>query len=564
MRANRSSSAWTSRLSQLPGYVTILVVAVLAPLLLGLDNGEESCEESCEDSTSHETGILNDEPTSRTILRVGAPQQTVTSGQTVTHTLVLESSNAGGVRSSWVSWLLPRNVNTSTITVEGLQPDSTAGGMYSWSEFPVRPEGSSGPPTVTVTFTAPQVDQPTLIDEFFTVDVHYFNHDYVYQHMSLKTDVEPAPVFSAVAPSDTDRTGRQAAATVARPVLDDYFVWSSGLSVYGRGGVLDEAGCQWAVDLLQGGSIFFGVRLPTAELERPGTDALMWPFVSRDDIEPHLRLYDNTRPQEERTVMTLGMQGNLGRAQLLETLMPSSDGQVWSALTAVSEPGVSCPDALRIPSEEWEVFSSVHLDFGGEPDACDGCTLEVYACYEGVMAPFPMKAAALALDLGLHRTSKQNVDVTCIGPSPIALYRGRPLRLSGARFSSVEPPGRVMLRYGLASADGEPDVVTLTTTSSQGLEWTLYEGTSQEPNLASPITGPWALTNFAYFWAVVDIPELGKAVAGVSANKLTLAGRQARQCTRARSCCASTRALKTARPRPPGPRGTCGSAAWPR
>jgi hypothetical protein len=240
------------------------------------------------------------------------------------------------------------------------------------------------------------------------------------------------------------------------------------------------------------------------------------PVVLGDGFQPRLELLEYRNGTQSAVVEgTFQLKPELHSA--LASDMPSSQGSAWLALAPQEIPALECPSGLRIPAGSWEVHSEVWLDLGDQTSG-DDVDLAMYVCIASeranLLAPF---AANTGLEL-LHAPT-----VACLGPGPIRLENGDPptppFEISGPGVAVVDPPDQVQFHHHLLSRSATPVDVDVAAESARDLDWMLYAGTWDSPDLDSPVDGPITLEGLYDgfdLWVVGDVPATAEGAETVT------------------------------------------------
>ncbi len=287
----------------------------------------------------------------------------------------------------------------------------------------------------------------------------------------------------------------------------DVDVWQTKLWLDVKGITLTTTFCQDWLDFLQGDEAFLAARMPMPIPLVP-THSYTIPIAYRGDTTPVLELinYDSFG-----VVITLPLELRPERATFLANELPSAPGERWVALGLDPAPA-SCPSGLELGSGNWGLRGTAWLDMNDLPNNCEGCTVQVYYCYEGQeqpMMPAALQriaagAASRALGSGAGLQTYQGEGITCIGPQPLPLKPGLELTTVGTAHIT---PTRPISFHHLLITQGTAEI-DLTMGSNLAADWGLYEGDVQGPYVPlQPITPPLTVYGFAEFWAVGEVPS---------------------------------------------------------
>lgn len=187
------------------------------------------------------------------------------------------------------------------------------------------------------------------------------------------------------------------------------------------------------------------------------------------------------------------------RLTFLENAFPSADDEAWIALGG-NPATVNCPAGLS--TSEWGFTARGRLDLSFLPAYGAGRTLPLYYCYEGQEIP-PVFASLLG-----DRVAYQGEGITCLGPQalPLIATPTPPLLwdLRDATSAWITPTQSISIHHQIAPGDFAPFTVSVTYESDLGVQWGLYGGDADEPNLGDPITAPLPVTGFTDIWLVSD------------------------------------------------------------
>ena len=307
----------------------------------------------------------------------------------------------------------------------------------------------------------------------------------------------PGPPASESVPADAR------AAALATPKF-----WAADVWLDSDGTEMTTALCQQLVDFLQSGKAFVASRFPVPPSADPRWAAL--PLVARPEpgYSPHL---DLERWSPSGTVVALPSALAPERTSFAENDLPGAPGERWMTFSPRSTPRVMCPEGLSITGG-YSFRAWVPLDLTGLPDSCAECELPSYLCYEGQEPPLSASQIALrALGLGSLADSFAGSGVTCMGPLVVRLINpvapNPPFEVEGMNVGTVSPPATIEASHALFNLGSGARTITLSATSTLGLDCRFYRDLSGKPNLAQPITAPVVLSaGRLAFWAVADVP----------------------------------------------------------
>ncbi len=269
---------------------------------------------------------------------------------------------------------------------------------------------------------------------------------------------------------------------------------------------MDEDYCQAWLDLFQDESIFLALRFPLTDWLASDTGSYALPLVFNNGVAPRIELI--TQRNSPSVVEGL-LEYRPKHQTFLENEMPPGDGFAWLALGSSSSSPDTCPPFPQHEEYNWELHTDLVLDLGSD-DLQDEVTLEAYLCFD--------HDAALASNLESHikATSFPSWNINCIGAMPLRITPFEtdpdpPIHLSGPSGRFVDPPeDEVWLHHYLRSLSDNPISVQLESSSSLGLDWSIYGGTWDEPSRGTPLTEPVGLdpdNNFLNIWLLAEVPE---------------------------------------------------------
>ncbi len=292
------------------------------------------------------------------------------------------------------------------------------------------------------------------------------------------------------------------------PQADDYYLWETHRWARINQAMTTET-CQEWMDFLREGTTFVAMRFPL--LNATGTATYTLPIVMRPGYFPELSFLDHSVwPPAE--VFTASLECKPAYHTFLANELPQKEGEKWVAMGVAETPPITCPEGLNLAAGEWEFYAHVWLDLGGEEDACDGCTLPLYICYEGQDAPIPASAGFAARAAGLS-TAYQGWGITCLGPGALPLNDlldpGNVLYLKEPHGAVISATERITYHHTLWNLGDEPMTVSLTYSSTQGIAYGFYQGGWDEPDMPlEPVAQPVALGAGGHlsFWLIGETP----------------------------------------------------------
>jgi hypothetical protein len=320
--------------------------------------------------------------------------------------------------------------------------------------------------------------------------------------------------FKPAAPEGASSAARKA---------DDYWLWMSELWYYNNQDMTSER-CEEIVEMTMRRGTFAAVRVPDINALSAG-DGVTLPVAFRDGVSPYLSIIQYSGPPTP--VVTMPLVYRPEYHNFVASNLPTGDGDTWLALGVDRDAEIECPADLSIPSADWELYSSVHLDLGGEAWTCDGCVFETWGCMEGLEPP---SKAAAKLWAGVAGKSVVEADnITCIGPLPVRLTDpvspdppSPTITVSGPGFLESLPPVQARFHHMITNFGSSQVTVDVEVSSSMGLDPELYNGTWEAPDLGSPLIGPLTIDGgygAADVWVVVDVPA---GTAGADVIQITV------------------------------------------
>ena len=344
-------------------------------------------------------------------------------------------------------------------------------------EFPGAQPEPGGPPFIfknigphdemQVGYTAPP-KKGTLVD---TVQSTYA--DGSSSSVSFETEVTANAALLTAPPAPV---GRSPAPTLPQAQVN---AWKVGTWLEPKGIALTTELCQEWVDKLKGDDFFLAARMPMTTTAITASYRL--PFVFGDPYSQtlHLQSYTNTHPFH----LTATLEYRPERHTFLANEMPQAAGEHWVALGISTTEPVSCPAGLNVPMNGWGLEADLWLDLHDQPNACAGCAVLVYGCYEGQNPPAGLAAQALARTMGIE--SYQGEGITCFGPKPTFLAGGG-LHFGGIGTAAITPTQPITLHQIIENRTGDAVTLTLAYTSTVS-NWRFYTGDWDAPDTGSPI-----------------------------------------------------------------------------
>ncbi len=199
--------------------------------------------------------------------------------------------------------------------------------------------------------------------------------------------------------------------------------------------------------------------------------------------------------------------------------LPSADGEHWVTWGLSPTADITCTAGLTVAQDSWGIAAHLLLDLHDQPDACEGCEVRTYYCYEGQDPPavFQSQPAASALRMAriaqaVGAASYQGQGITCIDAGPLHLGDDSGLHLGWTEGAWITPTQRITLSEHLKNQGNVPLTVTLAWTSSLESAWRMYGGTWDNPDLGAPITSETQIAlgtsypdKFQYLWLFNDV-----------------------------------------------------------
>ena len=294
-----------------------------------------------------------------------------------------------------------------------------------------------------------------------------------------------------------------------------YKVWDISLFLDGpEGQTLTTGLCQTWADFLQQDTTFLAVRFPLVGQNQPGTPYAILPVVFHGDQPASFSLF----VWGGQDVLVAPLEYRTQYFAFLENMLPTAPDTHWVAL-GVGTPTQACSEGLT--ADRWSGVFSFQLDFGGAPDACLGCNLDHYFCYEGDAAPPFFNTASFRLGANAIRPAYRDEGITCFGPLSLLLQNEEApaLALMESHMGRAAAGDQVVYTHFLSNHSSTALDVTLTYSSTLGLPWSFYEMLSwDQPDLSKPITGTVTLPAQGELWftAVVDLPAEAEGMENLS------------------------------------------------
>ncbi len=263
--------------------------------------------------------------------------------------------------------------------------------------------------------------------------------------------------------------------------------------------------CQDVVDIGQGEAAFLALRVPAPEL--PDTESIPLPLLFNSEEMNNVYLFDW---DSSSMVITAPVSYRFDRFDFAANELPAAEGEHWVTLGLDSETPITCPANLELEASRWSLVSDILIDLSSQPDACVGCVLTSYYCYEGqdlpVLESLQQKIAAdLAekLGAGVSAATYQDWGITCVGPKLTQLIDTSAWELGVIGTGHFTPTETIAFHHYLL-ANGLTLDLNIELTSDLDLQWGLYGGSWDQPNLADPLTNPVTVDGWLDFWIISE------------------------------------------------------------
>jgi hypothetical protein len=172
-----------------------------------------------------------------------------------------------------------------------------------------------------------------------------------------------------------------------------------------------------------------------------------------------------------------------------------------------------------LQANRWSLLSDILLDLSSQPEACAGCLLTGYYCYEGQELPvFESLQQKIASDLaeelgeGVSTATYQDWGITCVGPQITQLVDTSTWELGGVGTGHFTPTETISFHHYIV-VNAESIDLNIEPNSTLDVQWGLYRSDGDRPNLADPLTTPVSVSGWLEFW-VVSEPVPASAEAG--------------------------------------------------
>lgn len=276
------------------------------------------------------------------------------------------------------------------------------------------------------------------------------------------------------------------------PISDTIEAWQVIRSFTPKN-TLTTARCQELVDFIQDENAFLALRLPVSPTTFITQTAAI-PFYLGEPYSNTFRVATVIPTSSTHITVPLGLRRE--RLDFAANHLPQAAGELWVTLGGWGE-ALTCPPDLNTPAGNWLMRYDILLDLSGQPNNCADCVQPGYYCYEGQELP-----AAASLLTRLDSVTYQGEGITCIGPDITDLDDTSSWTLGGAGVQVITPTQVISMPHFIYLQEGGSMTLTMDISSTLGVTWGLYQGSSNAPNLAAPIDLPWTVTGFEYFWLV--------------------------------------------------------------
>lgn len=295
------------------------------------------------------------------------------------------------------------------------------------------------------------------------------------------------------------RPATPAALTVSLPSADPVAKWTVR-QLYQVAAPLNQATCQYLVNLLQSGQTFSAVRVPLADGPLQPETSYTLPLVfdsSGFEVIPSLTLssgmFSLNLPLEIRP------DGSAWANQHL----PAAPGHTWVALGVNPELDLAA-QCIPMDRSDYGLMTLVQLDLSARPDACENCQIASYLCYDTASAPAAPAGGSFE-------------SLTCLGPNESDLVKPGQWWFNDATFSLNRKPGDALhLHYSVQNTDpANAHTFTISSTASDlAAGWSIHPGDRTNPDLTQTIDGPFEVPANSEF----HIHILGTVPAGTAAG----------------------------------------------
>jgi hypothetical protein len=339
-----------------------------------------------------------------------------------------------------------------------------------------------------------------------TATMEWDGHSSATSYTTLVTN-EPSQAFNI----PPEPTSHKALPSDQVSETDQIDLWEVGEWVDPRGITMTQSVCQDWVDFFESEDTFIAFRAPVSPTLAV-TESYPLPIVQGSEFSNTMKLIGYGFPQTRVFTAPLTLQPE--RFQFLENALPSAEGEHWMALSMA--PGYAdCPPGLNLPADGWSFLGLGLLDMNHMPDNCEGCILPKYFCYQGDNPPpifTGLSGAALQALVGsLIPGAYQGEGITCIESGPMSLLDDQfNWWLGGSSSTWITPTQTITLHHEIYNFTQSIMTYTLSYSSSLDVNWELYDGDWDEPDLNKPLEGPFVVSNIPQnIWFISDPVPLG-------------------------------------------------------
>ncbi len=229
---------------------------------------------------------------------------------------------------------------------------------------------------------------------------------------------------------------------------------------------------------------FVALRLPVAQESL--TRSVTLPVALGAPADNKIEIF---RYQPYGAVASIPVEYKPERFAFAANALPAKPGEEWVVLGAADPGGATCPKGLDLPAGTWSFLAHLWLDLSDQPNNCLGCQIPAYVCYEGQELPPFVDGLASKLALrAVGQRSYRGEGITCAGPLLLQLNNPNTWELGSVSTQHVTPTQTISLHHYLHASSWMQ--ATLQVTSTLDVDWGLYEGSYDAPNLDRPIAGP--------------------------------------------------------------------------
>ncbi len=386
-------------------------------------------------------------------------------------------------------------------------PPSGASGFIFPAGYTPEP---GGPPFVFKNISKIQAEAGFVV-EYQTADYQDTNYDtfYFQDYLHISQVVEGEEIERTSVVQHTWRN-LKAAAEPARTAIGDntLFVTLPGSDPVTKWDVyraisfphgLTADNCQEMIASLQSGNTFSAVRLPVADEVLAETDYTL-PVVISGSTFPKLQLLGGplnaSMPLEIRPAVS----------DWANQYLPAAPGETWVALGVDMDADLSQACNFVINDMALTLLATLPLDLSSRPDACEGCDLASFFCYEAGSSTFMPQG----LDLG---------EYTCLGPVETELQVIEHWLLEEMRAAENLKPGDPLhLVNYVYNADTSAHTFSIASAVSPlAAGWSIHPGQAgnpDEPDLTQTVSGPFEVPGNSQY----NLHILGTVPAGTTAG----------------------------------------------